>query len=344
MEIMERVARSLRAEAILVSKPRLPSLGLAMLAKEGSGVPVIVDVDDLDLAFFGEPGPVDLRTLHARRDEKAFDRVLGGLWPAACEPMIVHGDAVTVSSAPLHDRYGGTVVSHARDERRFDPAAVDRDAARQQLGLDSEDRATLFLGTPQPLKGIPEVLAALRELGDPRYKLVVVGRARGEFGARLRDQADETLRLLPDQPLARLPETLIAADLVCLLQDPASGVSRYQMPAKLTDALAMGIPVLATDVPPLAGLAHRGVIETLDDRPLPGRIDAMLRDTEGQRARAAERRDVFLREFSFGAVRPILADVVAEAVAAGPTPLPPAWGAMLDAARAAATRRRTRRA
>ncbi len=102
--------------------------------------------------------------------------------------------------------------------------------------------------TPQPLKGIPEVLAALRELGDPRYKLVVVGTARGEFGTRLRDQADETLRLLPDQPLARLPETLIAADLVCLLQDPASEVSRYQMPAKLTDALAMGIPVLATDV------------------------------------------------------------------------------------------------
>lgn len=126
MEIMERVARSLRAEAILVSKPRLPSLGLAMLAKEASGVPVIVDVDDLDLAFFGEPGPVDLRTLHARRDEKAFDRVLGGLWTAACEPMIVHGDAVTVSGAPLHDRYGGTV----RDERRFDPAAVDRDGPR----------------------------------------------------------------------------------------------------------------------------------------------------------------------------------------------------------------------
>lgn len=64
------------------------------------------------------------------------------------------------------------------------------------------------------------------------------------------------------------------ADGVCLLQVADSPISAYQTPAKLSDALAMGIPVAITPVPPVADLLQPGIVSAIDDD---ARLDAWLR-------------------------------------------------------------------
>ena len=99
------------------------------------------------------------------------------------------------------------------------------------------------------------MLEALERLGDDRYRVLM-------FGTREFDELRDRDRR--PRPLGRsccrtsrsttCRELVAAADLACVIQDPAHPVSRYQMPAKVTDALAMGVPCLVT---PSAAAASR---------------------------------------------------------------------------------------
>ena len=57
------------ADAIYVSKPRLPSYGLGILAKEARNRPLLLDVDDHELAFFDEDDGLHLRDVLAMRGD-----------------------------------------------------------------------------------------------------------------------------------------------------------------------------------------------------------------------------------------------------------------------------------
>ena len=259
LNAMEAVAERIDADAIWVSKPRFPSLGLGVLAKRFRNRPLVLDVDDDELSFFDVDDGLDLgdlRKLSGHDLALPFERA----WTRACEPMIASVDERTVSNVALQERYGGLLVPHARDERRFDPARYDRDEVRARLGVGPSDRLLLFGGTPRVHKGVVEVLEALERLGDPRYKLALFG--AGEFG-KLGDRVRHLERWivpLPYQPFGELAPIVGAADLSCVLQDPAHPVARYQMPAKVVDALAMEVPCLVTATPPLQPLVDAGVV------------------------------------------------------------------------------------
>ena len=60
---MEQVAREIDADAIYVSKPRLPSYGVGILAKMAHNRPLVLDIDDDELAFFGEHDGISARDL-----------------------------------------------------------------------------------------------------------------------------------------------------------------------------------------------------------------------------------------------------------------------------------------
>ena len=161
------------ADAIWVSKPRLPSLLLGALAKEHRNRPLVLDVDDHELAFFDIDEGLDIDALARRRNDPALALPFERDWTRACDPLIGGADQLTVSNVALQRRYGGVVVPHARDERVFDPAVVDREAARHRLGIPADQRVLLFGGTPRLHKGVLEILQALETLNDPRYRLIV---------------------------------------------------------------------------------------------------------------------------------------------------------------------------
>ncbi len=329
----QRFVRSLRTDLVYVSKPRFPSLLLAMLIKHARGVPVIVDVDDREVSFFNGTAGISLEELASRHDEPDFRLPFGESWTLACDQLVRDADAVTVSSEVLRDLYGGTIVPHARDERRLNPALYDRDAIRAELGYSPEDRVVLFVGTPRMHKGLTELAEAIEQIDDPRYKLCVVGtitdpplkRALSVFAAG-------RVKLLENRPLSEVARTTLIGDLVCLLQQPEDEISRYQTPAKLTDALAMGVPVLARETPPLAPFVRQGLIELVGDAPISERIRELLADPAATQQRTLASREFFLTHLSYAAAAETLERVEADLPETGTEP-PASWRCTLDIAR-----------
>ncbi len=323
LAVMEQVAPLIDADAVWVSKPRLPSYLLGAMAKELRNRPLVLDVDDHELAFFGDDVGTDIEELRARRGDPALDLPFERAWTRACDPLIDAADLVTVSNVALQQRYGGLVVPHARDERVFDPARFDRDEVRRRLGFSDHHRVLVFGGTPRIHKGVVEVLRALDELADDRYRVVVFGtREMDDLRPHIGDLARWAVAL-PYQPFTELPGILAAADLACVLQDPDHPVARYQMPAKVTDALAMGVPCLVSPVPPLQPLIDEGVLQTLaPGGSLAEAIAAVFDDYDDARHRAAKGRKLFASSFSYEAVGETLVPIFEQLIAAPPAPAP----------------------
>ncbi len=302
LSAMEAVAERIDADAVWISKPRFPSLGLGVLAKQFRDRPLVLDVDDHELSFFDVDdglGLDELRKLSANDLALPFERA----WTRACEQVITSFDYRTVSNVALEERYGGMIVPHARDEQRFDPARYDRDAVRRELGVGPYDHLLLFGGTPRAHKGVIEVLEALERLGDDRYKLALFGVGElAKLGSRAR-QLERWVLPLPYRPFGDLAPLVGAADLSCVLQDPTHPVARYQMPAKIVDALAMGVPCLVTATPPVQPLVDAGVVHVHDPaEPLHERIASIFADPDDARDRARKGRALFLAEYSCEAV------------------------------------------
>ncbi|HUF83042.1 MAG TPA: glycosyltransferase [Acidimicrobiia bacterium] len=323
LDTLDDAARRIDADAIYVSKPRLPSLGLGALAKESWNRPLLVDIDDFEPSFFDEADGIPVDELLDRGDDEDLTLPFGRLWTRACESVVRSADQLTVSNLELEDRYGGLLVPHARDETEFDPARHDRSEARRRLGLGDADRLILFGGTPRAHKGILDLLTALEELGDPHLRVGVFGtRELDDLRARI-GSLERWILPLPYRAFDDLPGLLAAADLTCALQSPDHPVSRYQMPAKVTDAMAMGVPCLVTPVAPLQPLIDKDVVEVFDrDMALPDRIREILANTDETADRAQRAREVFLDSYSYAAVRPIAAAAVAHLLDSPPPPTP----------------------
>ena len=310
---MEDVAEQIGGDVIYVSKPRLPSLELAILAKLHRNRPVILDIDDYELGFFEDRRPLSIAELKAGPPDPDVDCPHDGAWTRFSETLIPHFERITVSNEELRHKYGGTVLPHVRDEADFTPDLYPRDAIRRELGFAPGDKVILFAGTPRMHKGLARLVNALQELDRPEYKMLVVGSpADGESYRFLNGLESPNIKCVVDVPFADLPGYLSAGDLVCLLQDEESATSAFQMPAKFTDALAMGIPVLASNVPPLANLAEKGLVELLGDRSPAEGIDEIFSNYPACKERALANREVFLREFSYGAGLARLKEIIEE--------------------------------
>ena len=319
------MAAQIEGDVIYVSKPRLPSLELAILAKLHRNRPVVLDVDDYELGFFEDRRPLSLAELKAGSPDPDVDCPHDGVWTRIGESLIPHFERITVSNEELRRKYGGTVLPHVRDEADFAPDIYPRDAIRRELGFAPDDRVILFAGTPRMHKGFARLVDALRELDRPEYKMLVVGSpADGESYRFLNGLKSPSIRCVVDVPFADLPGYLCAGDLVCLLQDEDRATSAFQMPAKFTDALAMGIPVLASNVPPLANLAEKGLVELLGDRSPAEGIDEIFSKYPAFKERALANREVFLREFSYGAGLARLKEII-EGVKGRPREIPAAF-------------------
>lgn len=314
LELMHAVGRTLKADAVLVSKPRLPGLATGAFAKESCPRGLVVDVDDWELSFVGAAAPVGLDDEDAIRRDDTVLTPYGRIWTQVCEPLIGSADARTVSNLTLQSRFGGTIIPHARDESLFDPQRFDRATVRARLGIDPDVRLLLFGGTPRRHKGVLDLARAVVELGDPTVVLgLIATRELGELRAEL-DRIGCPLVAIPPQPFEDMPAVLLAADFAAVLQDPASPISEHQMPAKITDALAMQVPCIVNDVAPLRPLIEAGCLEVVGPDGLTATLKRLLDDELAVRTRAMANRELFLEHFSHAAVAPRLGDVIASSI------------------------------
>ena len=302
LTILEKVSSRIPADIIIACKSRLPSVQLGLMMKVFKNRPFFIDVDDYELSFFNHKTPLTLEDIENNK-YKDLDVPFEETWTRFSENLLKYADGIFVSNHALEKKFGGMIVPHARDEFRFDPSLYDKTMRRNELGIDDNDKVVLFLGTPREHKGVVEVLNAIIACDNPNYKLCVIGSPPDKpYEKKLNRIGGESLILLPDQPFDKLPENLVIADLVCLIQNIESDISKYQLPAKAVDALAMGIPVLATRTEPLEPLIQAGAIEPVKMDELSGKIDQILSNSDSYRLKQLKNRDLFLKQYSYKAI------------------------------------------
>lgn len=295
------LAAKVKCDVVHIGKARFSSLLIGALIKIANNCPMVVDVDDHELSFFPNRVPASLDELEdaIRSDPKILDTPYTEIWTRLAETLVSECDGITVSNYSLQNKFGGVVVRHGRDELLFDPVYYDRRSIRAEFGYTDDDRVVLFLGTPRPHKGVFEIADALEQLNDDRLALCVIGSINDKrVSSRFATYKHARISLNSDQPWERLPELVTMADAVFLIQDPTSAISEYQIPAKLTDALSLGVPVYATPVPPLLDIIATGAIKAINDLE---DIKVALRDlAQGQdQTNNSVTRDFYLTELSY---------------------------------------------
>jgi len=307
---------------VLVSKPRFSSMFMGLEYKRRWGARVIVDVDDWELAFVDATEPVDPRCAGSLPKE-AFDvPPSDAFWTRMAEGMMDMADAVTVSNPALQRRFGGTIVRHSRDARVFDAALIDAEAMRRKYGLPPDKRLVMFLGTPSRHKGVADLLSMVEGSGAQDLVLCVVDLAlKPALRAKLTAINGGKLMLIPPVPFDEVAALLSTADFVCLPLDAASQVSAHQVPCKITDAIALRVPVLMAPSPAVADLFDMRIFANegpLDAAAFARAINATPEELAEITGRAHR---VFMEEFSNEAVARTLTGCIREA---GNKPLP-AW-------------------
>lgn len=193
-------------------------------------------------------------------------------------------------------RQGGgartAVVRNAVDTERFAPAALARrSAARDKLGVDADAIVLLQFGTHWERKGGDLFLEAFRLLvasrSDARQlRGVIVGGDSARRAVDAAGLADEVTVLEPQREV----ENLYAAADVFLSPSRAEG-----MPFAVLECLAVGLPVVASDIPGQAAIAESIAacrLTRLDPASIAGAIADVLSLDEAQRRQelAAARR------------------------------------------------------
>ncbi len=256
-----RLLQHLDGDIIYALKARPTSFGLSLLKRRFVSRPLILDMDDWSLSWYGGDDwryEVNLRELYRdifkRREEglRFPDAPLYLFW---MEKLVGRADALTVDTDFLKSRFGGIYLPNGSDTTLFDPSRFNPVANRARLGL-GDYRVIMFGGIPRPHKGLEDVLTALEMLAQPDLRLVIVGsNPYDNYEKRLVERWGRWIIQLPGCPYTQMPEVLSAAHIIAVCQRDTPG-ARAQFPLKLADGMSMAKPVLSTkvgDIPAILG-------------------------------------------------------------------------------------------
>jgi len=311
------------ADLVHLSKPRLPAVVFGLLYKLLWGAAVLMDIDDEELCFVGEHEPISVDVIKREQGQlPPAEKLLGPLWTRLAVDLGQRFDGITVANKALQQRYGGSVIPHGRDSQQLRPiTAIKRSFARRRYGIPEDAKVVLFFGTPRRHKGLLEVAAAVAVLPESLRPLFVVAGAIPD-AALQRELVGllppQRLRLLGNQPFERARDMLALADLEVLLS--SGEVAAFQSPAKLSDALAVGLPVLVSEAAPLQEAITRGWAVRAEPERLAEQLQQWLGDAEALTQQGERGRKGFLEELAMSVVAQRLQSCV-EAALVAPKPV-----------------------
>lgn len=303
----EKMVERYSPDVVIACKPRLPSVNLGMLFKARKGIPLIIDVDDHELSF--TKGKSDILLTELKKFPDTFSSIVEPYeseWTQLSHNLVGFADDVIVSNIALESEFGGHQIPHVRDENAFEPSRFDDAAIRRSYGVPEKAKVVMFFGTPRVHKGIGKVAEAVAQINDDNFLFVVVGTSPDKRVTNELDKLSKGKLLnIPNQPFSSIPEILSMADVVCLPQDVAHETSKYQLPAKAMDAIAMCKPLLVSNTVPLKQLVDAGVAELIDEGNLASQIQSVA-NRKPSKDELKKRKEKFLSSYSYSSAEPTL--------------------------------------
>ena len=231
------------------------SAGAVLRAMQMQGV-VVEDVPILVSALASTSGPTVKQVLHQHinaptgmpsRHWRKVCRSLHGIVFVAQktqqEAVQRHGEF----GLPSRVIYNGVDLSHYSPVKCASPAL----GLREQLGIAADCSVLLFVGRLLPFKGVAESAEAFNRAGVSKSRMLIVGDPEIQmfrddaYLRRLKSAAENSagrINLVGRVAQAELPKWYAASDAVIVPSLGAEG-----LPKIITEALAMGKPVLASD-------------------------------------------------------------------------------------------------
>lgn len=305
----KRLREALDADLVIAHKAVNTSFGLGLRARRALGVPLLLDVEEWEIGLLGESIWWEMRRAPldwcVAADSPLYTRLL--------DRVIHSADAITVTNSFLQGRYGGTLVPHCRDETVFRPAV---------RSAGTRPRTVLFLGTIRPHKGLDVLIEAWKHLRVPDATLRIVGTPLEDPQvSALRAKADPSIVFEGHVAHEQVPSILRQADLFVVPQLAGRG-SDGQLPTKLIDAMATGLPIVASAIGDIPAWLSNGcgvLVEAGNPEALADAMRELLTDRARALSLGQAARERFMRDASFAAIRPRLIPLVSSLIA-GRTP------------------------
>ena len=247
--------KKIDGDVIYASKPLFSSFGIGLLKKALKKKPLILDIDDWQMGFIKEN--YSKMSIYQRfrfiKNSTLYLYDLGSYWNNLINEKIVNfADELTVSNHFLQEKFGGTIIWHARNTENFNPQKYSRKLLREKYNLDNSKKVVMFLGTPREHKGLEILIHALNMIKNKNIFMFVVGIGdNNDYGKKLTKIAKEILgnnyKGFDIQPFDKIPEFLTIADIIVIPQKKSFSAIG-QVPAKVFDAMAMAKPIIATKV------------------------------------------------------------------------------------------------
>jgi glycosyltransferase involved in cell wall biosynthesis len=204
-------------------------------------------------------------------------------WLLLCESLFVRVADHVLTTSPGYAR-----VMASR--YRIDPPTVVRNVPEWRAvstpnvedgGRDSGPPLAVYFGALTRNRGLPTALRALTEL--PELCLRLVGPEAWGYRRTLLELAEqlgvaERLEMLDPVPPEAAAAVLADADVGLALIEPACLSYRMTLPNKLYEYVAAGLPVLASEIPVLAGEVREHRLGRVADPGDPAAVAAALRE------------------------------------------------------------------
>lgn len=251
---MRELTKKIDGDVIYASKPLFTSFGIGLLKKVSKKKPLILDIDDWQMGLRKE----QCRNLSLLNRLKylVYSAVqflsTTSYWNTFFGEKLSHlADEITVSNNFLNEKFGGTIVWHSRDTNVFNPEKFDKIFLRIKYEIEKNKKVVMFLGTPNPYKGIEDLINAVKLTNDRDIILAVVGVGKDQYSQEVvkigENKLGKRFLLFGLQPFEKVPEFLAMADVVVIPQK-RNFSTVGQVPAKIIDAMAMAKPIIATNI------------------------------------------------------------------------------------------------
>jgi glycosyltransferase involved in cell wall biosynthesis len=140
---------------------------------------------------------------------------------------------------------------------RYEPSSSREHRFHVALGLDPATRVVVYQGGFSRDRGIEQLIEAIPDVPDATLVLLGYGSLQAELERIAADPGTGgRVRIVPAVPPTELLAWIASADVVAMPIQPTTLNHRLTTPNKLFEALAAGVPVVASDLPGMAPIVR----------------------------------------------------------------------------------------